>query len=210
MNKADDVTFLFSFQDHTLTPEIRRELLIAENASLCSEIYGWRFLDPGDARGSIALLITCYLVFHTRAGLEYREVYRKLANRAYHYAYQGDWGILQSFLEQKPRSLNELVKMIRSQFSDYDIFGNLCPLIRRILGSARKYKLYNRVYRQRVNYPQRKRGYNDKGSLRQTSRWLPRCGMPESQREDRRHLAEFIPRNSHFWIDEYKYKLAAE
>lgn len=54
------------------------------------------------------------------------------------------------------------------EFSSHEIFGNL---LREGLKELQRIKIYRPTYK--VKRPQRKRGYDDKGSLRSSDRWLP-------------------------------------
>lgn len=54
------------------------------------------------------------------------------------------------------------------EFSSNEIFGNL---LREGLLELKRLKIYRPTYK--IKRPQRKRGYDDKGSLRSSDRWLP-------------------------------------
>lgn len=54
------------------------------------------------------------------------------------------------------------------EFSSHEIFGNL---LREGLKELNRIKIYRPIHK--VKRPQRKRGYDDKGSLRSSDRWLP-------------------------------------
>lgn len=73
---------------------------------------------------------------------------------------------LSSLLISKECSLVYLYET--QEFSSHEIFGNLLGEGLKALKHIKIYKL-----RYKVIYPKRKRGYDDKGSLRPSDRWLP-------------------------------------
>ena len=96
----------------------------------------------------------------------------ELARRAYHYQYQGKWEVVRQLVQLRLLTPYTVWCILLINFSIEDLFGNLLPLTGRIANTARLVKLYKRNS-QTVIYPKRKRGYDDKGTLRPPEKWLP-------------------------------------
>lgn len=116
------------------------------------------------------------------------KVYRVIAYRAFINNYLGEWEIVQAMLETKPQTY-EAVKKKFLEYHSYSAFeGNYrCSrseisrwLWKKPIGSTRQGT---------VRYPQRKRGYTDKGSRRLPHQYH---GIPpySDEKEDRRHLVQ--------------------
>jgi len=73
---------------------------------------------------------------------------------------------LKILLSSKENCLKFL--FLTERYSSHEIFGNL---INEGIKSLKIIKFRRKIYK--INKPQRKRGYHDKGSLRSPDRWLP-------------------------------------
>lgn len=87
--------------------------------------------------------------------------------------WEGRWEVFKTL-----ESLNDLTynlpdvleSLVENHFSEDDIFGNIVP---RVVKYVQNMKLVKQRPK-KVRYPQRKRGYSDKGSRREDHKWLPR------------------------------------
>jgi len=100
---------------------------------------------------------------------------------------QGYWKVVEELIQQ-PQGLIFYLEVFLKHFSPEDIFGNLIPQLSRRISSAkpRSKERLKRAQAQKVIYPSRRRGYNDKGSLRPATKWLPwnayaKPSLPEEQ-----------------------------
>lgn len=90
-------------------------------------------------------------------------LYRTLGNKAYYNNYEGKWAIVQDLLHQGP-NFDKIIDRLLLYFSEDTINGNIIP---RGLDLIYYCKIRERREGLRkVKYSQRKRGYNDKGTLR--------------------------------------------
>jgi len=92
------------------------------------------------------------------------KVIRKIANKAYLADYQGEWQIVQDFLQKHPTSPSDFYEIWLTHKSPEEFFGNLRK-------RAAKLSMLVRIntenpLRRKVVYPQKARGYKDKGTLR--------------------------------------------
>lgn len=92
------------------------------------------------------------------------EIYRVIGNRAYVANYQGDWKIVQDFLEQFPQSPMQFYDIWCCHRSPEEFFGNLKKRAKRLLYGFRI--VSNDPPRRKPKHQERIRGYRDKGSLR--------------------------------------------
>lgn len=111
---------------------------------------------------------------------------RKLAQMAYANNYQGRWNRVQEILELEINRPEELEEYYIQTGHANDFYGNVLPLAVKILYRI-KYIDTSKGPRSRVRYPQRVRGYKDKGSCRLPHEYhgedLP---GKERKRDDRR------------------------
>lgn len=94
----------------------------------------------------------------------------ELQDLAYHKRYEGDWMLVQKLSEAESEELVLWKFLVLEERSSREIFGNLLPLATKRL---EKIELYDPNYHRRINKPQRKRGYTDHGSRKDSHRWLP-------------------------------------
>lgn len=131
--------------------------------------------------------IAAYGALLLRGGEEYwntdKEV-RFFANQCYRYRYNGHWGTLQEILE-RTLVFEDFEAVALELLGPCSYYGNLVPLIRRMALTVRR---YDPSAQGRVRKKVRRRGYNDKGSLRPDFKRREIEGIPDSQdREDRRN-----------------------
>lgn len=172
---------------------------IAENASSYSTSPNRVSVPVESALEAIATIFAVSAIFPERAGFLKMDILEKIARIARNYQYEGKWSLVQELLETKniPYYLS---LVLCEHFSPEDLFGNLAPLVRKkaLQIKFRKYQ----TQKPRVRYPKRKRGYDDKGSLRPSHLWLPKDVHlgPNPEREDRTHRISY-PRNKAYWLN---------
>lgn len=115
------------------------------------------------ATESIALILT-----FPRNSILYSTLLLELSERALKYQYQGKWIFVQKLCELRFLDL-QLYKLLEIGITEETIFGNLIKLG---LNRLKRITYFRILYQPK--YPKRKRGYNDHGSRREDSRWLPR------------------------------------
>lgn len=121
------------------------------------------------------------------------DITRKIAQKAYSSNYEGEWEIVQQMLELDPKTPRQFYEQFLQDRSPEEFFGNLKRRARRLI---RIIKFKKRDPHGPVRVPQRKRGYNDKGTYVPPHR--PRVEPPEKvTRVDRRkkvgHVLLFDP-----------------
>lgn len=95
----------------------------------------------------------------------------ELQDLAYHKRYEGDWIVVQKLSEAESVDLVLWKFLILEERNPREIFGNLLP---QALERLSRIELYDPNYHRRINKPQRKRGYNDHGSRKDSHKWLPK------------------------------------
>jgi len=157
---------------------------IAERQSSCSassdSLLEWFPRVENSHQAAVVILLSSYLQpWQTDRIIEH------IAQLAYRYKYQGEWVRIQELLESEHTPEGILSKYSQHRHVD-EIFGNFLPACNRYI------KWFNRAFRVPTRRPVRrkvrKRGYDDKGTLRpnhQKGRNLPDPSPPP---EDRRHL----------------------
>ena len=140
----------------------------AENTSSFSDILEWWippefFLKARDCR-----LLLVAISFIGMNEVSSGTIYQRIAKIAHRARYEGEWQFVANQLQIAPTPAYQL-ECFLSDRSLNDFFGND---IHRLKKMIRRITVYNPYLsrRTRVNRPQRKRGYDDKGSLPQTDR----------------------------------------
>jgi len=120
------------------------------------------FRGPTSAWDCLCLL---YLMSHV-AGVYWltEEITRQISQKAYQCDYQGEWEAVQFLLEQSISTPEEFYWKFIEVKSPEEFFGNLVPRAKRLSLGMKCFK--RKPSRKPVNYPQRKRGYRDKGTYR--------------------------------------------
>lgn len=181
-----------------LIKERHRVTRIAEETSPCSDLPLEAKVPVNNALEAIAVIYAVSFVIPERDGYYKMTIFDKIAKMAMNHNYEGRWEIVQQLLETTNLPYNVGQKLFE-HFSPSDIYGNLNRLIKRKATEITLTKPRTRTTR--VKYPKRKRGYDDKGSLRPLHRWLPsqvHLG-PNPEREDRTDRS-FKPRNKSYWF----------
>jgi len=93
----------------------------------------------------------------------------KIFQRARNANFQGNWMLVKEYLQDIQNTEEKAFLFLRKHFHPRDIFGNLVPLMKRLSRCIR----VGTPAPPRVRKPQRKRGYDDKGTLRLSHKWLP-------------------------------------
>lgn len=139
-------------------------------------IGGLKNLSAREAMGLI-------LVFPRNSSL-YLLILLEIAEKAYQSQYQGLWIKTQKLCELRSLDL-QLYFLFETGFTENEIFGNLLKIGNQRLKRVRIFTPTGPVV-----YPIRRRGYKDKGSRREESKWLPTeiwIG-PNPPKRDRRNL----------------------
>jgi hypothetical protein len=145
----------------------------------------YRVIHPDTAFRNIAaygalLKVSEEEYWNTEAEVKY------FANLCYRYGYEGKWRTFQEILE-RTTNFQVFEEVAQELLGKYTYFGNLKPLIDRYSHTVRR---YDPEPIRRVKRKVRRRGYNDKGSLRPPhcrNRLFP---TSDTEREDRRNLVQ--------------------
>lgn len=102
-------------------------------------------------------------------------LYERIQKIAHKYKYEGEWSKVEKALESPLVPYLQLVNFLEDRTLN-EYFGNDLGLLKRVL---RSFKVYNPYIasRKRVKCTQRKRGYDDKGHLRESWRPGPIAGV---------------------------------
>ena len=125
-----------------------------------------------------------------------RERAHKIAER---YKYEGQWLKIKEILDLQTTAPGKILQWYFANHSPEDWFGDNLKRIIRIIRSAKAYNPYleNKA---RPRYPQRKRGYNDKGSLSSSFKLGPELlSKPDLERTEYTEL-----NNQPFYPDWYE------
>lgn len=154
---------------------------IAEETSLCSDnpMELWcsgEFLT--DANRALAVLAVLPLVCPSTRNYSCLHSLREhIAKMVDNYRHEGKWEIVGRILSTTTSlQVYDSWMIIMENMTPNEWFGNFVPLLVQALKSLRWRKVYQFVTEdpRPVRKPQRKRGYNDKGSQRPPHKWLPR------------------------------------
>lgn len=174
---------------------------IAEYTSPCPDLPIKFHINVESAREAMASLLIMATLVPERAGLPQMYFTDHLAKMCYNYSYEGDWAKVQEILELRTITPYAVFVKLISWMSREDFYGNFVPLVLRLVRTARIVKISGSINR-KVRKTQRKRGYDDKGTLRLPHNWLPtdiHLGA-NPQRNDRRTLS-YTPRSSLHWTN---------
>lgn len=132
---------------------------------------------PRNAREAISLLLILPMVIpSTRNHFLISQIREHVDNMAYRYRYQGKWSVVSEVIQNADQSSSvvETWDILLPYFNENDWYGNMVPLMMKALSSLRWRKIYSSVTEDSlVIQPIRKRGYDDKGALRPSHKWLP-------------------------------------
>jgi len=156
------------------------EKRIAEFPSLHSD-------SPGELSRSISKSFQALEVIFLSTFFPYWEtdrLVRSIGEKCFRSNYQGQWRIVQEFLEQYQQSPIWFLEKFSQFFTTNVLFGNLKK------GSERELRFLQRkteLRRKKPRKPQRKRGYNDKGTLRPIHQYHGERPLKEREDLRRRH-----------------------
>lgn len=179
----------------------RRNLSLSETRSLCSHIpvsrMSWCLggLKRLSAKEAIVLCLQLTEMHRDWAFSIWMEIF-PLPKK---YQYEGDWEIVHQLLRNRTSLERKVNILLERGYTARSIFGMLHD---KGLSRLSKIGLYD-PYRHKVKRPQRKRGYNDHGSRRESHRWLPwnAYAISEKPKIDREHeLMDVTPNfTSYLW-----------
>jgi hypothetical protein len=155
------------------------------------------------AKDALALLCVVPLCIpSTRNYFLIQNLRNHLAKMASNYKLEGDWCIVGQLLEHDTGlQIYVIWKTVLAIMTPQDWFGNFVPRLRSAIKALRWRTMYSSVVTdpRPVRWPQRKRGYDDKGSWRLSHERIPREAWVS---EDNR--AKVRPREPHpfawFWL----------
>lgn len=158
-----------------ITKEIQRltmrELSFSETRSLQSHIpvrkFSWGVggLKKLSSREAIVL---CLQLTNFHKDWKYA-IWFELFQLPKKYQYQGVWNIVHMLLRNRDSLERMVFILLGNGYTAREIFGMLND---KNLHRLKNINLYD-PHRTKVNYPQRKRGYNDHGSRKDSHKWLP-------------------------------------
>lgn len=176
---------------------------IAEYTSPCPDLPIKFHINAESAKEAIASLLIMATILPERAGLPKLYFTDHLARMCFNFNYEGEWAKVQEILELRTMSPYKIVEKLSNWMSAEDYYGNFVPLCRKLARNARIVKISYGNNR-KVRKPQRKRGYDDKGTLRLSHTWLPtdvHLGA-NPERVDRRDKSH-TPRSPLHWTNKY-------
>lgn len=171
----------------------REKNSIAENTSSYSDLLYWK-IHPEFLKSArkvrLSVVTISFLGLNPDQELSLRTQLLKIAHK---YNYQGEWSRVRDLLTLPIFSPHKVLEEHLKDRGLHDFFGNDLRTIKRIWNTLRTYNPY--IPKETpVKYPVRKRGYDDKGSLR-TSSLLPE----HYQRPEKEKIETIEPTNTLFW-----------
>lgn len=150
--------------------EIHNRISLSETMSLYSHLpeglTNFVLVSPKKVSARQALALALLVdEFHPERGILIKEHLNMLS---FLFQYEGLWLKVHKLLKLN-RMEHKVYELLENGFSSREIFGNLIDLG---LQTAMQFS-YQVEKEQKIVYPQRKRGYNDHGSRRDDSKWLP-------------------------------------
>lgn len=129
------------------------------------------------AKDALAVLAVLPLVLPgTRSYFLAESIRNHIATMAVQYRYQGEWELVGSLLQSSNSlQVRDSWVTIMSTMNAFDWFGNFLPRMKRALKALSWKPRYISVTQDTrgVKAPQRKRGYDDKGSRKNSHEWTP-------------------------------------
>lgn len=136
----------------------------AENTSSYSNLLLWKFPQFLWLKARNVKLLLLGISFMGISD-DQQNTFRRRAHRiAEHHKFQGEWAEIEELLQLQNNAPGILMSTYFRYNSVEKWFGSDLKLIIKILRSGKTYNPYSQT-KKPVKYPQRKRGYNDKGSL---------------------------------------------
>lgn len=121
----------------------------------------------------IASLFAISYVTDERDGFARRNYVEKISREGQRYNWEGTWKIVKEIISNNILVPYTVIDVILRHYSTHTLFGNIIPLARRLMNSLRIYNPYE-APKSKPRKTQRKRGYDDKGSLRPPHQWQER------------------------------------
>lgn len=155
------------------------------------------------ATDAMALLAILPLIIpSTRNYFLISDLREHIGKMAYNYRYEGKWGLVGAILQTPGTSIRECWSILLNEFNTNDWYGNFVPSILKMLRTVKVQRIYTSVTEDKraVQRPKKKRGYDDKGTLRRKDKWLPRVTLAET-REPQKPVKE---PHAIFWFGLYQ------
>lgn len=163
-----------------------------------------------DSQSAVAAILVLWkIVPGHRNRFKKEKMFVHLAHLAYANRYNGRWSLVQELLELREHSLIAIISKILENESTNYLFGNLIPLTQRLLSKTEKRTYYRSVKTDSrpVRYPQRKRGYSDRGHWSPSSSWKPKRIHPSRLPEPRKDLRPLVVHNDSPYLFSVKEKV---
>lgn len=152
---------------------------------------------------ALSVLLVLPFLGGSRNYFQIQRIRDTLGKMAHNYSYQGNWNVVGEILEQTDSlDIRSTWIIIFKNINENDWYGNYVPRILRAIKGLKVTKVYSFVSEDTrpVKQPQRKRGYNDKGSQRLSHQWLPSEYQPVGVKISQKLIKEPI---SLFWFWRY-------
>jgi hypothetical protein len=136
----------------------------AEETSLYHNLSYWKFpsflwLRAIDVQG--ILFAISFMGLPDDQQNSFREKAHRISEK---HNFEGGWSLVEEFLQLNNNAPGKIISWYLEKHSPEDWFGDCLRRTIKIIKSGKSYNPYL-PYKGTVNYPERKRGYNDKGSL---------------------------------------------
>jgi hypothetical protein len=168
----------------------RRNYLIVSRPS---EVLAANIQNANEAK-MVLFLIALNIEFGSISHFASYQIREALAKTAYNHKYLGKWATVQDLLECPP-NLQGYCEGILLSSNEPEVYGNIVKRSKRFLKRVRSKRYYQATKdTSRVRQKVRKRGYDDKGTLRPDHKWRSAQGYPPPlvPRPDRRNYVIFI------------------
>jgi len=155
-----------------------------------------------DAKRSIALLAVLPLFAGGRKYDQIDSLRLKIAKMASNYRLEGDWKLVGEILQRTVSlDIHSTWSIIAKTMTTNVWFGNFLPLMLEAVKALRLRTIYSSVTtdKRKVQYPKRKRGYDDKGSMTPSHKWLPKQGNLLTQEREKVEIVPKIPPRYAWW-----------
>jgi hypothetical protein len=156
---------------HKVYTLIDRELSTAENAALYSDLTVWKvsgfFFEKSQFVGPLYLVLQML----SMGPLQDEDMRNKISRICYTKNYEGNWNLIEQLVRLKTSAPQKILDLIIENIGPHAFFGNWIPLMKFVARKLSQQILFL-ADRRPVYKKQRKRGYNDKGSLRERSRTI--------------------------------------
>jgi hypothetical protein len=121
------------------------------------------FFECNSALEYVGALTALSFLYDSRNQMMIEHFLEKSARAAYYNNYEGKWIVVRDILQTKHFNFHRTLNVLTEYFTPEEFYGNLVPLIRR-MGKSVRFRPWHQRSVAPVKWPQRKRGYTDKGS----------------------------------------------